>query len=158
MIRKLTAIAALALGGLLATHAAAGGDDEAFKKELKRLEGDWQCTREEGNARLTPEIIVKRTRLVIEGDRYQTIWGGKNLGGAATILKLDPMANPMIIDVEWISGATRGQQQLGIYKLTADKLEVCWGEENSAKRPTKFTTNPGIGAGKLYTVYQRDKG
>jgi uncharacterized protein (TIGR03067 family) len=151
-------MAALALGGVLAAHAAAGGDDEAFKKELKRLEGDWQCTREEGSANLTPEIILKGLRLTIEGNRYQTIWGGKSLGGAATILKLDPKANPMTIDVEWISGATKGQKQLGIYKLIGDKLEVCWGEESSAKRPTKFTTKPGIGAGKLYVVYQRDKG
>jgi uncharacterized protein (TIGR03067 family) len=158
VFRYLATAALLALGATLAMPAGAGDEkEEAFKKELKKLEGDWQCTREEGGGRLTPEIIVKRARLIIEGDHYQTIWGGKNLGGAAKILKVDVTAKPKSIDIEWISGAIKGQRQLGIYRLTGDKVEFCWGEPETKKRPTKFTTTPGIGAGKDYLVFQREK-
>jgi uncharacterized protein (TIGR03067 family) len=159
MCRIHKTVAALCLGFLAATAGRAADDDndQAMQKELAALEGNWQCTREEGAGRLTPEIVVKGFRLIIEGKKYQTIWGGKELGGAATILKLDPTANPKTIDIEWTSGATKDQPQFGIYKLNKDKLEICWAEASDKKRPKKFTTTPGVGSGKLYSVYEREK-
>lgn len=149
----------LCLGLALATPGLAADDDnsEALQKELAALEGNWQCTREEGAGRLTPEIVVKGFRLIIEERKYQTIWGGKELGGAATIVKLDPTVNPKTIDIEWTSGATKDQQQLGIYRIKDNKLEICWAEASEKKRPKKFTTTPGVDSGKLYSAYEREK-
>ena len=138
---------------------AGAGDDfsEAAKKELKLFEGNWQCTRSERVGNTEPETIVKGYRLAIEGTKIQTIWGGKALGGACNIIALDPKANPKTIDVEWSSGATKDQKQLGIYKLNKDKLEICWAQASEKKRPKKFTTKPGVGSGNLYSVYEREK-
>lgn len=158
MTRWFGTAAAVALALVLGAVGRAGDDtDKAMEKELKALEGNWQCTREEGGGRLTPEIIVKGYRLAIEGTKYQTIWGGKSLGGAATILKLDPTANPKTIEVEWTSGATKDQKQLGIYKLSGDKLEICWAEASAKTRPKKFTTTPGVGSGNLLVTYKKEK-
>jgi hypothetical protein len=46
---------------------------------------------------------------------------------------------------------------LGIYKLDKDTLEICWSAPGNEKRPKKFTTRPGIGAGAQYTTYKREK-
>jgi uncharacterized protein (TIGR03067 family) len=131
--------------------------EAAIEKELKILEGNWQCTREEGGGRLTPEIVVKGFRLIIDGKKYQTVYGGKELGSAASIITIDPTANPKTIDVEWTSGSWKDQKQLGIYKLTKDKLEICWAEPSGKTRPKKFTTTPGLGAGNMYATYTREK-
>jgi uncharacterized protein (TIGR03067 family) len=151
------ALAAIFSIGLVCTGQARDDKEDAAAKELKVLEGNWQCKREEGGGRTTPEIVVKGFRLIIEGEKYQTIWGGKEKGGAANIIKIDPTALPKTIDIEWTSGATKDQKQLGIYKITGDKLEISWGEANSKTRPKKFTTTPGVGAGHLYLVYVREK-
>ncbi|HEX3150299.1 MAG TPA: TIGR03067 domain-containing protein [Gemmataceae bacterium] len=127
------------------------------EKELKAFEGNWQCKREEGGGRLTPEVIVSGFRLIIEGEKYQTIYGGKTKGSAANIIKLDPTATPKTIDVEWTSGSWKDQKQLGIYKLDGDKLEICWAEVGGKTRPKKFTTTPGVGAGNMYMKYVREK-
>jgi uncharacterized protein (TIGR03067 family) len=136
----------------------AGDDKEAAAdKELKALEGNWQCTREEGGGRTTPELVVKGFRLIIEGNKYQTIFGGKEKGGAGTIIKIDPTANPKTIDLEWTVGGLKDQKQLGIYKLNGDKLEISWAEPSAKNRPKKFTSTPGVGAAHMYATYVREK-
>src|SRR5437868_5732627 len=102
------------ISAMLVSVSQAGDDkDTAIEKELKALEGNWQCTREEGGGKLTPEIIVKGFRLIIEGKKYQTVYGGKELGSAATIVTIDPTANPKTIDVEWTNGSWKDQTQVG---------------------------------------------
>lgn len=158
MSRSHSAFVALTISlGFISATSAGDDKDAAVAKEMKVLEGNWQCKREEGGGRTTPEIVVKGFRLIIDGEKYQTIYGGKEKGGAANIIKIDPSATPKTIDIEWTSGATKDQKQLGIYKITGDKLEICFGEASSNKRPKKFTTTPGVGAGHLYLVYVREK-
>jgi uncharacterized protein (TIGR03067 family) len=139
------------------SSSASAGQDDSFKKELKALEGNWQCTRVELAGRLLPEAIVKGERYVIEEDKLQTYWGGMGKGGRATILRIDGKANPMTIDIEYMSGSNRGKTQLGIYKLDKDKLEVAWAEPGATKRPTKFTSKPGVGSAHEYRVLKREK-
>jgi uncharacterized protein (TIGR03067 family) len=131
--------------------------DDSLKKELKALEGNWQCTRVELAGRLLPEAIVKGERYVIEEDKLQTYWGGTGKGGTATILKIDGKASPKTIDIEYTYGSNRGKIQLGIYKLEKDKIEVAWGEPGATKRPTKFTSKPGVGSAHEYRVFKREK-
>lgn len=153
-LRVMPAVVFVLLFGVVSR---ADDKDAAAEKELKLLEGNWQCKREEGGGRLTPELVVKGFRIIIEEDKYQTIYGGKQKGAAATIIKIDPSVTPKTIDLEWTSGQVKDQKQLGIYKLTGDKLEICWADFSEKKRPTKFTTTPGVGAGKMYMTYVREK-
>jgi uncharacterized protein (TIGR03067 family) len=139
------------------THSSASDDDQSFKKELKLLEGNWKCTRVELSGRVLPEAIVKGERYVIEEKRLQTYWGETNKGGGATILKIDAKASPKTIDIEYTSGSNRGKTLLGIYKLDKDNFEVAWGEPGAKKRPTKFTSKPGVGSAQEYRVLEREK-
>jgi uncharacterized protein (TIGR03067 family) len=94
---------------------------------------------------------------VIEEDQLKTYWGVTNKGDAATIVKIDGKANPKTIDISHTYGSSRGKTQLGIFKLDKDKLEVAWAEPGATKRPTKFTSKPGVGSAHEYRVYEREK-
>jgi uncharacterized protein (TIGR03067 family) len=159
---KSLGLAALALGALIVTTGLGRADDErkstkdrSSSKDLAKLEGTWRATREEsgGNLRAAGAAAAGNA-LVIEGDKITTLWGGNNKGGSMTILKIDSKATPMTIDIEWNDGNTQGQKMYGIYKLTDNKLEICWGEVNTKKRPKKFTTKPSIGSGESYVTYK----
>ena len=144
----------------LATRTLAGasnGQNDSFKKELKALEGNWRCTRVELAGRLLPPAIVKGERYIIEDDKLQTYWGDTGKGGAATILKIDAKASPKTIDIEYTSGGNRGKTQLGIFKLDKDTLEVAWAEPGAKKRPTKFTSGPGVGSAHEHRLLEREK-
>jgi uncharacterized protein (TIGR03067 family) len=136
---------------------AAGGQDDSVKKELKALEGNWRCTLIESAGRVRPANLVKGDRYVIEEDQLKTYWGVTNKGDAATIVKIDGKANPKTIDISHTYGSSRGKTQLGIFKLDKDKLEVAWAEPGATKRPTKFTSKPGVGSAHEYRVYEREK-
>lgn len=142
---------------LLGAGTGIGDDrDEAAKKELKALEGNWQLTRQEGRGSLTPKIVVSRLRIVIE-DGQMSWYIGNPAANQTADLKVDPKANPKTIDAEITSGSAKDKKMLGIYKLDKNTLEICWGEPGSPKRPTKFTSRPGVGSGNELDTYQREK-
>jgi uncharacterized protein (TIGR03067 family) len=147
------AVLALSFGGGIGV-----GDDkeEAAKKELKALEGDWQLTRQEERGSLTPRPVVARLRIVIEGDQMSWYIGNPAPNQTAD-LKVDPTKNPRTIDAEITRGSAKDKKMLGIYRLGKDSLEICWGEPGSGKRPTKFTSRPGVGSGNVLCRYQREK-
>jgi uncharacterized protein (TIGR03067 family) len=146
---------------VLALFVAAGvgaGDDkeDAAKKELKALEGNWKLTRQEQRGSLTPKPVVANLRIVIEGDQMSWYIGNPAPNQTAD-LKVDPSKEPKTIDAEITSNSAKDKKMLGIYKLTKDTLEICWGEPGGDKRPTKFTSRPGVGAGNTYDKYEREK-
>jgi uncharacterized protein (TIGR03067 family) len=142
------------LGALAALMlVAADGDAEA---ELKKLEGDWQVVREELVGRLTARAVVEKLRIVIEDDQFTWYLDSPRVLQTATV-KVDPTADPRTIDAEVTRGAHFGKKMLGIYKLDKDTLEICWSAPGKDKRPTKFTTKPGVGAGYSCTIYKREK-
>jgi uncharacterized protein (TIGR03067 family) len=147
------AIVALALGA----GASAGDDrDEAVKKELKALEGNWQLIRQEERGSLTPRPVVARLRIVIEGNQISWYIGNPAANQTADF-KVDPTKSPRTIDAEITSGSAKDKTMLGIYRLDRDTLDICWNEAGNDKRPKKFTSRPGVGSGNVYTRYQREK-
>ena len=136
---------------------AAGGQDDSFKKEWKALEGNWRLTLFESAGRVRPANLIKGDRYVIEEDQLKSYWADTRKGDAATIVKIDSKANPRTIDITHTYGSSKGKTQLGIYKLEKAKFEVAWGEPGATKRPTKFTSKPGVGSALEYRVYEREK-
>jgi uncharacterized protein (TIGR03067 family) len=159
MARQVVLLVLLVGLGLAArdTSSASGEQGDSFKKELKALEGNWRLTRFESKGRVRPANLIIGDRYVIEEDKLQSYWGDTNKGDAATIVKIDGKANPKTIDVTHTYGSSRGKTQLGIYKIEKDKFEVAWGEPGATKRPTKFTSKPGVGSAHEYRVYEREK-
>jgi uncharacterized protein (TIGR03067 family) len=139
---------------LFACTSAGFGDDEAAKKDLKAMEGNWQMTLQEERGFLTPARVVSRLRIVVEGDLMTWYIGNPAANQTATI-KLDPSKEPKAIDAAVSRGSANGKTMLGIYKLDKDTLEVCWTTAGETKRPEKFTSKPGPGAGTQYAKYER---
>ena len=131
-------------------------EKEDAKKELKALEGDWQLKRQEGGGSLTPKIVVARLRIVIE-DGEMAWYIGNPASNQTADLKVDPSKTPKTIDAEITKGSAKDKIMLGIYKLDKDTLEICWGAPGGEKRPKKFTTRPGVGAGNQLDLYEREK-
>jgi uncharacterized protein (TIGR03067 family) len=143
---------------IVAAAALVAADDknDDNKKELKKLEGSWKLVREETAGSLLPEDIRKENSLLIEDDKIYWVMGVKKYR-TANLVKLDPKADPKTIDIEYTLGSFKDQKWVGIYKLDGDKLEICWAEPKSEKRPQKFATKPGIGNGHIYSKYERVK-
>jgi uncharacterized protein (TIGR03067 family) len=141
---------------LIGTGAGVADDEDAVKKELKALEGNWQLVRQEERGSVTPRPVVSRLRIVIEGDQISWYIGNPASNQDATF-KIDPTKNPRTIDAEITKGSAKDKIMLGIYKLDKDTLEICWNEPENEKRPKKFTSRPGVGAGNVYTRYEREK-
>jgi uncharacterized protein (TIGR03067 family) len=140
---------------LLASSLVAAENDDT-EAELKKLEGNWQLTRQEERGALTPKPVVANLRIVIEGNEMAWYIGNPASNQTAD-LKVDPTTNPKSIDAEITKNSAIGKTMLGIYKLDKDTLEICWGDPGSEKRPKKFTTRPGVGSGSTYTIYKREK-
>ena len=72
-------------------------------------------------------------------------------------LSVDPSADPKTIDLTSRGGVSKVSP--GIYRLSEDgsKLEICRGDWGGKKRPTKFSTKPGVGSGSFLTVFKREK-
>jgi uncharacterized protein (TIGR03067 family) len=141
---------------MLAVPAILADDEDPNEQELKKLEGDWQVVRQEERGNLTPKPIIQNLRIVIEGNEMAWYIGNPASNQTADI-KVDVKAKPWNIDAEVTKGSAISKKMLGIYKLDKDTLEICWGETGSEKRPKKFTTRPGVGAGLSYTTYKREK-
>ena len=134
------------------------GDDkgDSAKKELKAFEGNWKLKRQETKGVLLAGLVADRSRLVIEDGQISWYSGDPNPTQKVTF-EVDPSKSPKTIDAEITVGDGRSKKMLGIYKLGKDALEICWGEKGSKKRPTKFTTKPGVGSGHTYATYKREK-
>lgn len=148
IVRLVIAVAALSL--------VASDKPDDGKAALKQLEGNWQVVRQEERGSLTPKPIIANLRIVIEGNEIAWYIGNPASNQTADF-KIDPTKEPKHIDAEITKGSLISKHMLGIYKLDKDTLEICWGEAGSEKRPQKFTTRPGIGAGLSYTTYKREK-
>jgi len=156
-MRRLLRLIVVALSVvLLGTSSGISDDKEAAKKELKALEGNWQLVRQEGRGSLTPKAIVTNLRIVIE-DGQMSWYIGNPASNQDADLTVDPTQNPKTIDAEITKGSAKDKVMPGIYKLSGDTLEICWGEPGSDKRPKKFTTKPGVGAGNQMDKYEREK-
>jgi uncharacterized protein (TIGR03067 family) len=141
---------------LWVTALAFSADEDPNEAELKKLEGDWQLTRQEERGALTPKPVVERLRIVIEGNEMAWYIGNPASNQTAD-LKVNAKANPKTIDAEITKNSAIGKTMLGIYKLDKDTLEICWGDPGSEKRPKKFTSRPSVGSGSTLVIYKREK-
>ncbi|MGE3803368.1 MAG: TIGR03067 domain-containing protein [Gemmataceae bacterium] len=140
---------ALLTTALLALIAA---DDNAVKKDLKLLEGDWVVTKLEysGNditERYPLRFVIKGSEIAIEGDA-----GVKKEYGRFAI-KIDPSTSPRCIDIKVTLGVQKDVTMEGIYDVKKDELRLCV-KVLGNDRPTEFKNGDEIA---LVTLKRKDK-
>jgi uncharacterized protein (TIGR03067 family) len=124
------------MGCLLVLSHGANSFNEAARKELKALEGDWGVAwLEAGGKKHEPEKGEKAV-LTLKGTKWT--FPITNEKGAVTAL--DPSCNPKLIDLKGIRMGREAIIQEGIYKIEGDTLTIVFYQGKDKKRPTNFDT------------------
>jgi uncharacterized protein (TIGR03067 family) len=144
-MRLLPAIVVLALVG-------ADGAEDAVKKEMILLDGEWSMESGEANGFSLPKESVKSgKRVAKDGETTISIGGQVYLKAKFTI---DPTKKPKAIDYAMTEGPTKGKTHLGIYELDGDTVKFCFAAPGK-DRPTEFTAKEG--SERTLSVWKRDK-
>jgi uncharacterized protein (TIGR03067 family) len=135
-----SALMVLVAGTLLTADAP---KDDAVKKDLQQLQGEWALQASERNGEKRPEAQLKTFKRTITDNKYTVTWedeeGSREFTGVMT---LDPTQKPKTVDVEVPDGPNKGQKMLGIYKIEGDKHTVCVAAPDGP-RPTDFDSKQG---------------
>ena len=127
-------------------------DNEAVKKDLAQLQGEWSMASGSADGQPMPEEIRKQMKRVCKGDEATTTMNGQVFMKAK--ITIDPSKKPKTIDYEMTEGFTKGKKQLGIYELDGDTFKSCFAAAG-AERPTDFTSKPGDR--RTVSVWKREK-
>ena len=131
----------LVLGTAAVALAAAWAEEnEAVKKDLAQLQGEWVMVSGSADGQPMPEDMLKQMKRVCKGDEI-TVTMGDQLYLKAKI-GLDPSKKPKTIDYQMTGGPTNGKTQLGIYELQGGQFKACFAAPG-AERPTDFTSQSG---------------
>jgi uncharacterized protein (TIGR03067 family) len=141
----------VALIGALLLAGAEGGQ-EAVKKEMAQLEGEWSMVSAEANGQaLPPESVKGAKRVAKDGETTITIGGQVFFKAKFTV---DPTKKPKAIDYTMTEGPTKGKTHLGIYELEGDTVKFCFAAPGK-ERPTEFSAKEG--SEQTLSVWKRDK-
>ena len=148
------AIRSVILIGLaaMASAPAWAAENEAVKKDLAQLQGEWSMVSGSADGESLPDVMVKRMKRVCKGDETTTTRAGQLFFKAK--ITIDPSKKPKTIDYQMTDGFTKGQKQLGIYEVEGDTFRSCFGKPG-AERPTDFTSKPGDG--RTLSEWKRNK-
>ena len=116
-------------------------DEEAVKKDLARLQGEWTMVSGSANGESMSEEMRKEMKRVCKGDEITVTMGGQVFLKAK--LTLDPSKKPKTIDYEMTEGFTKGKKQLGIYEINGDTFKACFSSPGS-ERPTELKAGDGL--------------
>ena len=136
----------------VAMSTACAEDNEAIKKDIAQLQGEWSMVSGSADGTAMPHAMRETAKRVCKGDET-TVTIGEQLFMKANFA-IDPSRKPKTIDYQMIDGPTKGKKQLGIYELVGDTVKFCFGAPGS-ERPTDFTSQPGDG--RTLSVWKRKK-
>jgi uncharacterized protein (TIGR03067 family) len=114
-----------------------------MKSDAELLQGTWTVVALEMDGQETPAAMLGDARIVLKGDRFQSLGMGAVYEGK---LVLDPKASPKTFDLKFTKGPEKGNTALGIYALDGDEWKICFTTRLGATdRPKKFATKSGTG-------------
>jgi uncharacterized protein (TIGR03067 family) len=129
-----------------------GSAQDATRKEMTQLEGEWSMVQGEANGQSMPkETVALARRVAKDGETTITIGGQVYFKAKFTI---DPTKKPKSIDYAMTEGPTKGKTHLGIYELDGDTLKFCFAAPGK-DRPTDFTAKEG--SERTFSVWKRGK-
>src|SRR5258706_12128428 len=100
-------------------------DNQAIRKDMAQLQGEWSMVSGSADGQPMPEAMLKQCKRVCKGDETTVMMGDRLFMKAR--IRIDPSRTPRTIDYEMIDGFTKGKKQLGIYELEGDTFKSCFG-------------------------------
>jgi uncharacterized protein (TIGR03067 family) len=128
------------------------GAQDAAKKEMRQLEGEWFMVSGEANGQAMPQELVKTGKRLAKDGETTISMGGQVYFKAK--FRIDPTKKPKAIDYTMTQGPTKGKTHLGIYELAGDTVKFCFAAPGG-DRPTDFTAKEG--SQRTLSVWKRDK-
>jgi uncharacterized protein (TIGR03067 family) len=125
---------------------------DAAKKEMAQLDGEWAMVSGEANGMAMPMAMVSTGKRVAK-DGETTISVAGQLYFKAKF-SIDPTKKPKAIDYMMIEGPTKGKTQLGIYELEGDTVKFCFAAPGK-DRPAEFASKEG--SQQTLSVWKREK-
>ena len=116
--------------------------EDAVKKELELLQGEWSMVSGEIDKQPLPENYVKDATRLVKGDETTVTINGQIWMKAK--FTIDSTKKPKTIDYEVSDGPAKGKTLLGIYELDGDTIKFCYASPGK-DRPKDFATEKGAG-------------
>ena len=88
-------------------------ENEAVKKDLAQLQGEWSMVSGSADGQPMPAQMLQQMKRVCKGDEATTTMAGQVFIKAR--ITIDPSKKPKTIDYQMTDGFTKGKKQLGIY-------------------------------------------
>ena len=137
------------IGRVLAAFAASmlcapalSAQDTLSQRDMDRLRGTFSLVRGVADGQAMPGMMASQMKRVAEGETTTVTLAGQLYLRAN--ISVDATATPKTIDYDMTGGFTAGKRQLGIYRITGDTLETCFGSPDKP-RPRAFESTPGSG-------------
>jgi uncharacterized protein (TIGR03067 family) len=115
------------------------------------IDGAWIPVTADLGGQPMPENVRKTIKLSVADGRYKVTVGDQPDAG---IIKLDPSAQPMALDIVGTEGPNKGKTIPAIFDLAGDTLKVCY-DLSGQTRPTEFKSSAGTQ--QFLVTYQREK-
>lgn len=125
---------------VMGVSAADDANEEAIKKDRKRIEGTWTIVSLVVNGNSS---TVDSGKMIVvngaDGSWNLTVDGQEIVQGTTTI---DPSKKPKTIDIKPTTGDDKGKIYQGIYEVGDDTRKLCFAPTGKP-RPTEFTSVAG---------------
>jgi uncharacterized protein (TIGR03067 family) len=125
---------------------------DAVKKEMMLLDGNWSMVSGSANGQPMPKEMVKTGKRVAKDGETTITMNGQLYFKAK--YKIDPAKKPKTIDYEMTEGPTKGKTHLGIYEIDGDTVKFCFAAPGK-DRPTDF--KPKDDSQQTLSVWKREK-
>lgn len=143
LLRLLLAGLALTVSVRVGAQDEPSAEAESLARARAAYAGTWKLVAVESNGDRQPQdareiLVVNR----LDGSWMLTIDGDEVSSGQS---RMDPLANPPEIDLEFTGGEGKGQKLLAIYEVTDRRRVLCF-RDDKGWRPREFRTQVGDGA------------
>jgi uncharacterized protein (TIGR03067 family) len=112
--------------------------DDAVKKDLQKLQGNWTVISIEVNGNKIPEDKIGDPKAVFKGDQY-------SIHDFRLTITIDPTKKPKTINMDGKDGNGKPLTMIGIYEVEGDTLKICFAKPGEKERPSTFETKPKSG-------------
>jgi uncharacterized protein (TIGR03067 family) len=143
------ALVLLTIGILIAAEPP---NDDATKKDLKKLQGDWAAVSMVNDGVKASDDEAQSLFRTVKDNHYTVYLFNKAIGKGT--FKIDATKTPKTIDAVPANAPDKSKAMLGIYELDGDQLKLCFASSGK-DRPKDFTSKAG--SGQVLTVWEREK-